>query len=170
MTILIRRAQPADLNAIMHIQAQAYSADLIEEDTIMLARLQMPNGISCVLEQAGTVQAYLLMYLSHLGYISTFNSPFNSPSEPAIKSCLYLHDLACATDSQGMGFGQQLIHHAMQYARGAHCHSLALVAVQDAFPFWQKLGFQVSDNLSPYARQQLHSYGPAHYCIKNLVD
>lgn len=171
MSIFIRRAQSCDLDAIMHIQAQAYGTDLLESREVMQSRLHMPDSISCVLENATTVQAYLLMYISQRGYISAFNAPFN-PVQPAsnISTCLYLHDIACAKNSQGKGYAQTLLQHATQLAHATHCQSLALVAVQNALPFWQKQGFQTQDLPSAQARQQLAGYGQAWYCVKNLLD
>lgn len=171
MSILIRRAQSCDLDAIMQIQAHAYSSELLETRAIMQTRLAMPDSISCVLENAGAVQAYLLMYISQPGYISAFNAPFK-PLPPANNrsTCLYLHDIACAKNSQGKGYAQALLQHAMQLAHATHCQSLVLVAVQDALPFWQKQGFQQQDLPSAQARQQLAGYGQAWYCVKNLPD
>lgn len=137
----IRPATPDDLDAIMRIQAEAYGQTLIESRACMAERLNMQDSLSLIAAQHNQAIAYLLMYCSTPGKITPFNGPFIACPENTTIKTLYLHDLAVSNSGRGLGIATQLIEQARSCAQKLGCHSMSLVAVQDALPFWQKNGF-----------------------------
>ena len=83
----LRRAQPADLPAILAVQAQCYAPQLNEPPSIWQHRLQHPAALCWVAEAQATAAplAYLAGYPACLGSITALNGDF-SPATAA--NCL----------------------------------------------------------------------------------
>lgn len=87
---------------------------------------------------------------------------------PADASVMYLHDLALHPDVRGGGWTKTIVERLADQSRVAGWPALALVAVNDAAPFWERRGFAAVD--SPAMASKLASYGPdARYMVRDLT-
>jgi len=155
-----------DIDAVLAIQADAYSDDVIEEATVIAARLTTAPDTAWVAQNKEGVQAYLVTYPSRLGSLTALGANFQCAANP---DCLYLHDLAVASAANGAGMGQALIHEAIRYAEGQGYPFSALISVQNSVRFWQRHGYCVVENLSQPQQALLSTYtGPAYYMSRAL--
>ena len=164
----LRRAQPADLPAILAVQAQCYAPQLNEPPSIWQQRLQHPAALCWVAEAQATAAplAYLAGYPACLGSITALNGDF-LPATAA--NCLYLHDLAVSPVANGHGLGGALVAEALRMAHARQWPHAALVCVQDAAPFWHKQGFTVTEPATGESRAALATYpGAARYMTRAL--
>ena len=109
------------------------------------------------------------------GYLVAY--PWRRDSAPALNSLigaipddaglLYLHDLALHPDARGQGRSRPIVERLAAGAKAAGWPALALVAVNDAAPFWEGLGFTAVE--TPEMAAKLASYGPgARYMLRRL--
>lgn len=162
-----RPMQTSDLNDVMHIQSEAYAAEMVESKTIIALRLANVPDTSWVVEGEQGVCGYLVGYMSHAGLVTPWGSEF--AHKPAADH-LYLHDLAISKSATGYGLGPLLVNHALQQAKMQQLSGAALVSVQDSKRFWQKLGFNECADLTSTQLQHLNSYtGPAFYMTHVFV-
>jgi GNAT superfamily N-acetyltransferase len=135
---LLRPMQDADLHAVLAVQAACYPPPMQEPGAVVLGRLRAAPATTLVaLDDAG-VCAYGFAYPSRLGRITALHDGF-APAPDA--DTLYIHDLAVHPRANGRGFGRRLAAALFEHARGQGLRHGALVAVLDARPFWEGLGF-----------------------------
>lgn len=80
---------------------------------------------------------------------------------------LYLHDLALHPDARGQGATAAIVERLADQARRDGWRRIALVAVNDATAFWQRVGFGIVED--PALAAKLASYGAdARYMIRAL--
>ncbi|WP_337842100.1 GNAT family N-acetyltransferase [Rheinheimera sp.] len=158
---------PADLPALLTLQAECYPLALNESAAVMQGRLEGFSASCWGLFKDRQLHAYLLSYPSTYGNISALGADFSLCAKP---DTLYLHDMAVSSASRGAGLANLLLHHAEHYARQQQFGSLTLVAVQGAERYWHKLGFSILETLSLQQQAMLHSYQPeqALYMHKQL--
>ncbi|MDX9700462.1 MAG: GNAT family N-acetyltransferase [Rhodocyclaceae bacterium] len=159
--------QPADIGAVLEIQARCYTEVVNESAESFLAKLEVaPEG--CFVAQAQG---------RALGYLVSLPIAFSRPpaldarqlSVPGDVDCLYLHDLAVAPEARGSGAGGVLVRRFMQRARQAGFRRAALIAVQQSGPFWQRQGFRPVVPCASVQRK-LGSYGEeACYMAQTLA-
>src|SRR5690606_21655474 len=115
--VAVRCMQPADIGAVLEIQARCYTEVVNESAESFLAKLEVaPEG--CFVAQAQG---------RALGYLVSLPIAFSRPpaldarqlSVPGDVDCLYLHDLAVAPEARGSGAGGVLVRRFMQRARQA---------------------------------------------------
>ena len=66
---------------------------------------------------------------------------------PAAADCLYIHDLAVRQAHHGTGIATRLVQALLTLATELRLSRLALVAVQDSEPFWERWGFERKEPL-----------------------
>lgn len=165
---ICRAMQSRDLEAVIRIQAEAYTDEILETDDVIRARFAQTPDTSWVVERAGEVCGYLVGYQSALGEVSPWGREFMHKPE---STALYLHDLAISKSAAGCGLGPLLVNHALMEARQRALRAAALVSVQNSKSFWQKLGFNESAQLDEIQLCNLASYsGPAIYMTRELVS
>jgi ribosomal protein S18 acetylase RimI-like enzyme len=165
---VIRSMATTDIDAVLAIQAEAYSDDVLEGASVIAARLATAPDTAWVAQSEQGVQAYLVTYPSRLGSMTPLGENFQCATHP---DCLYLHDLAVAPAANGAGMGQALIHEAIRYAEGQGYPFSALISVQNSVRFWQRQGFRVVEILSQPQQAVLATYtGPAYYMSKTLCQ
>ncbi|WP_051534485.1 GNAT family N-acetyltransferase [Deefgea rivuli] len=139
MTILIRHQTTNDIHAILAVQSLCYPANLIESAATLQRKQQLSPDTSWLIEIEGQVMGYL------------FCHPWHGETPPALKKELeqipaltdrfYIHDLAIAPAGRGKKLAEQLLQHALNWARQAHFSQAMLVAVLGADAFWKKHQF-----------------------------
>ncbi|BDT59384.1 acetyltransferase [Massilia varians] len=162
----IRAMRPADLDAILAVQAACYPPAMQEAAGVVLARMALA-GDSCVLaEDEDGVCAYLFAYPSRLGKVTPLGAQFDPAADA---DTLYLHDLAVAPRAHGRGLARSLVSHLLAQARRQGFSASALVSVQDTAAFWSGLGYRVAEADGPAGRAALASYpGQARYMVRAL--
>ena len=147
----------ADVAEVLRIQAQCYGDAYVEGAAVFARRLQAAHHCSWAAHADGALVAYLAAYWSQAGKITPLQGDFAEVAQPTV---LYLHDMAVQPDWAGRGIARQLLQHAVDAARQRGIERAALVAVQDAQPYWERQGFVVCEPADAVQRQHLHSYGP----------
>lgn len=159
--------RPADLPAVMAIQAACYGRELLEPDDVLRARLMRADDTCWVAERAGRVSAYLAAYRSELGAVTPLHAVFRPAPVP---DTLYVHDLAVDPAQHGAGLGARLVEALLAQAGGEGLAWAALVAVQGAADFWERLGFAARSVAGTDHRAGLATYGAsARYMVKPLA-
>lgn len=159
-----RQATPADLDAVMAIQAVAH-ADFPEEEGVLAERLRLcPQGCF-VLVRGEAVDGYML---SH-PWSRRRPPPLNRPLEaiPDDTDCWYLHDLALLPQTRGSGAGAAIVSQLVSLARKEGFGVVALVSVGGSRPFWRKQHFAVVSD--PLLKQKLSSYGGGAAYMERLA-
>jgi GNAT superfamily N-acetyltransferase len=128
----------ADLHAVLAVQAACYPPGMQEPAAVVLARLRAAPATTLVAVDAAGVCAYVFAYPSRLGRVTALHDSF-VPAPDA--DTLYIHDLAVDPRVHGHGLGRRLAQALFDGARRGGLRHSALVAVLDARPFWESLGF-----------------------------
>ena len=153
-----------DLDGVVAVARLAFP-DHPEDRGCFAERLDL-NPTGCfVLESAEGVRGYLIAY----PWLRDSAPPLNTliGTVPADAATLYLHDLALHPDARGGGCARPIVERLAAQAQADGWPSIALVAVNDAAPFWRRLGFQVVD--APVLAAKLASYGAdARYMVRPL--
>lgn len=163
-TFQIRPMQPADVPAVMAVQAACYGEHLLEPAGVLHDRLVAAADTCWVALRGDRVCAYLAAYRSRLGAVTALNGPFKPAPSP---DTLYLHDLAVHPEAHGSGVGGRLVDGLMALARREGLRWSALVAVQGATSFWQRHGYEMHPPAQP---DRLDAYGDdARYMVRPLA-
>ncbi|MGF6272506.1 GNAT superfamily N-acetyltransferase [Massilia sp. UYP11] len=139
----IRPLLPADLDAVLRVQAACYPPAMQEAAAVVKARLDAAAATCLAACDAGGVCGYLFAYPSRLGRVTALGAPFEIAPDA---DTLYLHDLAVDPRAHGRGLARALVAHLL--GRGRRLDSsrglthAALVSVQDSTRFWSGLGFK----------------------------
>ena len=154
---------PSDLDGVVRVASEAFP-NHPEDRACFADRLRLyPSGCQVLADESGVVAGYLVAYPWRLDDAPALNARLDAlPETPDV---LYLHDLALAQVAQGGGHAKRGVHLAVQTARDAGLERIALIAVNDAAPFWARQGFETrhSTNLT----RKLAGYGEdAVYMIR----
>jgi len=155
----------ADLDAVAEIAAVAFPDHFEGRDCFRNRLTLNPSGCFALVDEAGMVKGYLIAY------------PWRRESAPALNTLiaaipddadvLYLHDLAIGPEVQGRGLSRDIVERLARDARAAGWPEMALVAVNQAAPFWEGHGFTIMDR--PKMAETLAGYGPdARYMTRRL--
>jgi len=110
-----------------------------------------------------------------VGYLFSHPAAFADPPRldeflppPATEpDCYFIHDKAVLPTHRGAGAGKLLLTEALAHAAARGFTKVALVAVQDARPYWERYGFEIATDAAPVALVR-SSYGPdARYMTRN---
>jgi GNAT superfamily N-acetyltransferase len=157
-----------DLDAVLAIQAACYPPSMQEAADVVLARLRAAPATTLVLPDAAGICAYVFAYPSRLGRITPLNAGFAPAPDP---DTLYVHDLAVHPRAHGQGLGRWLARRLFDAGRAQGLRHGALVAVLDARPFWESIGFTFASNIARAGQggEALASYpGEAVYMSRLL--
>lgn len=152
----------ADLDGVVRI-ARASFPDHFEDRSCFAERLMLyPQGCF-ILAAEGVVAGYLIAYPWMSGSAPPLNSLIHQL--PACADLIYLHDLALHPDARGRGYTQTVVHSLVAQARSDGWCQIALVAVNRATAFWQKMGFSVVEKPT-----ELKSYGDnSAYMMRRIL-
>ena len=154
---------PSALDGVVRVASGAFP-NHPEDRACFADRLRLyPSGCRVLANADGEVAGYLVAYPWRLDDAPALNARLDAlPETPDV---LYLHDLALAHAARGGGHAKRGVHLAVQTARDAGLERIALIAVNDAAPFWARQGFETrhSTNLT----RKLAGYGEdAVYMIR----
>ena len=153
-----------DLDGVVAVARLAFP-DHFEDRACFAERLGLNPSGCFVLADGGTVKGYLVAYPWRLDTAPALNALIGEI--PAEADTLYLHDLALHPDARGGGWTRPVVDRLAEQARTQGWRSIALVAVNDAVPFWERQGFRTRE--SDALRAKLASYGPdARYMVRAL--
>lgn len=156
---------PADLDAVADIALVAFPDHFEGRDCFENRLALYPEGCFVLAEGEGTPRGYLVAYPWAADSAPALNTVIGSI--PAGAAVLYLHDLALHPEVRGGGWTRAIVERLADQARAAGWPALALVAVNDAAPFWERRGFTVVD--TPAMADRLAGYGPdARYMTRAL--
>lgn len=157
---------PADIDGVVRIARIAFP-DHFEDRACFAERLALyPAGCFTLADSDDQAAGYLIAYPWTAGAAPALNSLIGAlPAQPEL---IYLHDLAVHPDLRGQGCTRTIVERLAAQAHGEGWDRLALVAVNHATGFWQKLGFEASGDEAMAAK--LASYGgDARYMVRNLA-
>jgi ribosomal protein S18 acetylase RimI-like enzyme len=157
----------ADLDAVCAVARTAFP-NHPEDREVFAERLALsPRG--CFVLAAGDEPAcgYLIAYPWRLDGAPALNTLIGRlPEAPDV---LYLHDLALAPAARGGGHAARIVERLAEQAARARWPAIALVAVNQAVPFWEALGFLPRETSE--MRRKLASYGAdARYMVRALSN
>lgn len=155
----------ADLDGVVAVARIAFP-DHVEDRDCFAERLALyPAGCRVVTNAAGGVVGYGIVYPWVEGSMPPLNATIGALPRDA--SLLYLHDLALLPEARGSGAARRFVGWLVDHARAEGWPRIALVAVNDAAPFWERQGFAGLD--SPALRAKLAGYGAdARYMVRAL--
>lgn len=142
----IRPMLPADLDAVLRVQAACYPPAMQEPGEVVAARLLAASATCVVGCDEDGVCGYLFAYPARLGSITELDGPF--AVLPGADT-LYLHDLSVDPRALGQGLARALVAHVLALGRAAGLHHSALVSVQDSVRFWTALGYRERASMDP---------------------
>lgn len=165
----IRPLQDADMPAVAALQTTVFQPRFHETLEELTTRLAVAAPLCwAAVDPDGALLAYIL---SH---------PWPAGSPPAIGTHLqpppqtdnwFIHDLAIGPQARGLGLGRDLVRAASRAAIAAGLTRGDLVAVQGAWSFWNKLGYQPQTDLPPALAAKVAGYGEdARYMTAVLTE
>lgn len=133
----------ADLDAVVEIAAVSFP-DHFEGRACFENRLALsPGGCFVLAGEDGAAMGYLVAYPWRAGSAPALDTLIEAI--PADADVLYLHDLALHPAVRGGGWTAPVIERLAAQAKADGWPALALVAVNDAAPFWERRGFRVAE-------------------------
>lgn len=157
----------ADLDAVARIAVVGFP-DHFEGRPCFENRLALyPSGCFVLAAGDGEPQGYLVAYPWRADAAPALNTLI--PAIPADATVMYLHDLTLLPTVRGGGWSRPIVERMVQDARAAGWSTLALVAVNEAAPFWERHGFTIVEVQGMAAK--LADYGAdARYMSRRLEN
>lgn len=144
-----------DIDGVVEVAAIAFP-NHFEDRACFENRLALwPQGCFVLADDMG-VAGYLFAYPWRADAAPALNAVI--PGIPPDAEVLYLHDLALHPRGRGNGASRPAMAHVLSLARKDGWSTVALIAVNDAVPFWERHGFTVRE--TPGLAKKLVSYGP----------
>ncbi|WP_303784883.1 GNAT family N-acetyltransferase [Azovibrio restrictus] len=158
----LRPMEPADLEQVLAIQAQAYPPELHESAQVFSGKLRQFPGSNWVAQGDEGLLAYLFAQPALYLHPPSLNDP-GTPVTGA--DALHLHDMAVAPAARGLGLARSLVRDCLEWGRRQGLHWATLIAVGDSPAFWAGQGFAPGNPVTPLA-----CYGPkACYMHRSLL-
>lgn len=154
----------ADLPAVASIAAVVHP-DYPEDPAIAAERLALEPTGCFVFDGGATPTAYLLSHRWIDGAPPALDTHLHAlPPHP---DAWYIHDIALMPETRGQGAARAIVETLETLACRHGLHRLALVAVNNSAPFWQRHGF--TDATTPALAEKLATYGgDARYMTRDL--
>lgn len=160
-----RSMTAADIDGVVDVARLSFP-DHFESRACFENRLSLSPAMSFVLAGDGeVVRGYLFAY----PWLGETAPALNTLIEaiPTDADRIYLHDLALDPTVRGGGHTHTIVERLVDQARADGWKTMALVAVNDATAFWERMGFQPVT--SPALVAKLASYGDdARYMVRDL--
>lgn len=162
-----RAMTTADLDAVAALAAVGFP-DHFEGRDCFANRLALnPDGCFVLGGDGVPPRGYLIAYPWTANAAPALNTLIDRI--PADAAVIYLHDLALDPAVRGGGWSRPIVERLAADARAAGWTALALVAVNDAAPFWNRHGFEAV--AAAGLTDLLAGYGAgARYMVRRLTD
>lgn len=155
--IAVVRACLEDIDAIMAVQNEAYSAIVPESREAMISRIELAPDGCFTARRDGMILGYVLSHPFIAGEIPPLGKPLRRL--PPEADSWYLHDLALSGRLRGSGAAVKLVN-AVKNISGKHgFHRIFLVSIQQSRGFWRKMGFAAVPPDGEKTAEKLCSYG-----------
>jgi len=154
-----------DLDGVVAVARLAFP-DHPEERACFAERLALNPSGCFVLAGADGVRGYLIAYPWTQASAPALNTLIGAV--PADAATMYLHDLALHPDARGGGHTRPIVERLAERAAADGWPSLSLVAVNDAAPFWRRLGFQPVDDPAMAAKLAAAYGADARYMVRSI--
>lgn len=163
-TLQWREMRPSDIDGVVSVARVAFP-NHPESRACFEERLALnPSGCFALSDEGGRIEGYLIAYPWTFGSAPALDSLIGAL--PAEAELIYLHDLALAPAARGQKLAEAAVDRLVDRMK-IDWRRIALVAVNEAAPFWERQGFVVSDD--PAMAAKLASYGEdARYMVRNL--
>lgn len=155
--IAVVQACLEDIDAIMAVQSEAYSAIVPENRNAMASRIELSPEGCFTAKRNGMIVGYILSHPFTAGEIPPLGKPLLRL--PVNADSWYLHDLALSGRSRGSGAAAKLVNAVKNIAAKHGFHQIFLVSVQQSSGFWRKMGFSEIPPDEAKITQKLLSYG-----------
>jgi GNAT superfamily N-acetyltransferase len=154
-----------DLAAVAQIAALVHP-EYPEDPAIAAERLAHDPAGCFMLDGEATPVAYLISHRWMDGDPPALDTHLHAlPPRPDV---WYVHDIALLPEARGLGAASAIVTELETLARAHGLHRLALTAVNNSAPFWQRHGF--TDATTPALAVKLATYGPdARYMTRDLT-
>ncbi len=161
---LWRPMRHSDLMAVVHL-ADVLHPDARERPEVFAEKFSLFPAGCFALERGGAVLGYAI---SH-PWLEKDVPPLDAFLErlPAAPNCLFLHDVAIASEGRGQGAAATLVGLLSRLARRQRLALLALVSIYGSDALWGRLGFTPVRSEGISAR--LASYGGAAVYMTRIV-
>lgn len=147
-----RRAKPEDAEVIGRLSVQILK-DLGEPAGIFAERISLcPEGCH-VLTNGADILGHAITHPWLRGKPPAMNQELGTL--PPAADCWYIHEIALLEEARGKGSVRALMQVLGAEAKGRGLPVMALVAVEGAAAYWEKLGFRSV----PLSAEQVSSYG-----------
>ena len=163
--LIWRAMTEADLDTVAAIAVLGFP-DHFEGRDCFANRLALnPSGCFVLASERGEPKGYMIAYPWRADDAPALNTLIAAiPDDAAV---MYLHDLALHPDARGGGYTGTVVEQLAEAARTAGWPAGALVAVNEACPFWVRQGFEVHN--PPGMAEKLAGYGSdARYMVRTL--
>lgn len=149
---------PADLAAVDAIAARVHPG-YPEHPAVMAERLRLfPAGCLVAADpESGACVGYAVAHPARPGCPPPLDSLLGTLRGD--ESVLHVHDIALLPQTRRSGLGARVVAHLVAVAQAAGHGTLSLVAVGDAAPYWERLGFRDAETAD--AGETLATYGAA---------
>ena len=163
--LIWRLMTAADLDGVTAIAALGFPDHFEGRDCFGNRLALNPAGCFVLAGEDAAPRGYLVAYPWRADSAPALNTLIEAI--PADAAVMYLHDLALHPEARGGGWSRSIVERLAGEAKVAGWPALALVAVNDAAPFWEGRGFTVVE--TPAMAAKLASYGPdARYMVRRL--
>lgn len=132
--------------------------------------LLFPQGCWVVKDQAkpDAPLGYAVMHPGIIGSPPGLDSLLQDLPDNA--DCLYLHDVALLPAARQSGLGGSLVDVARRVARTMALQRMALIAVHNSAPYWQRQGFAMYADMPDSLCAKLKSYSDdAQYLVLKMA-
>ncbi|HEX5311604.1 GNAT family N-acetyltransferase [Aquabacterium sp.] len=169
----IRNLTTDDLSTVCEIQSACYGPAWLEPIEAFTRKLEAAPGWSWMAWVNDVPAGYLIGL--PIEEIASPRLPALGSTEPIAAvhraTGFYLHDLAIAPQHRGCGVAPALFATAQQFAQSIQLRQMALVAVQDSVPFWQRFGFTLTPADSPALKAKLLTFGTdAEFMMRRVQE
>lgn len=164
----IRPLTSDDLGAVEHIQREAYPHYHKEALAVFAEKLARYPAGCWAYEIERNVVGYLFSHPCRLAKPPRLDELLEDRLDDP--DCYFLHDKAVLPTHRGAGAGRQLLTAVFEHAANLGFTTIALVAVQNARPYWQRHGFRLVAECEAVEAVR-RSYGPeACYMIRDSAS
>lgn len=165
---VLRPLTSADMPAAARLQEAVYQPLYHEPQEVLESRLTVAAPYCWGAFEGDALLAYILSHPWPLASPPPIGVMLATP--PTGAGNWFVHDLAIGPAARGLGLGRALVGSAAQAALASGIRRGDLVAVQGAWPFWERLGYTAPGDLPPTLAAKVAAYGPdARYMTADLT-